>query len=148
MLHTRRLCVVDRLERAVAFEHVTSETNFIKIYGPHWPQGSSTSRLCCRGERVPAVRYLRTELDNLNGEAKQLQEHIHREQRRALGPDQGNMTETPLANSIGEDDDRTASYEPPAPEFVETSTSSERVTYVSVLHISKPKPLPFFDYRP
>ena len=120
-LHARRLCIVDRLERAVAFEHVTQETSFLTLYGPHWPRGSAWARLRCRGRRVPAVQYLRSELENLNAEAKLVQENIHQGQREAAIPTAS--TETPLGTgSGGELNDGAAAYEPPC-EVIERSTS-------------------------
>jgi hypothetical protein len=81
-LHARRLRVVDALERAVAYEHVTGLKKKIVLHGPHWPQWEWSQFLTCGGLEVAAVSYLRKELVELNTSALSLQVHLHADLRQ------------------------------------------------------------------
>ena len=73
-LHERRLVIVDALERAVAYEHVTGGIKYMNLTnGPY----SS----CFGGVEVRSVPYLRKELSRLNEEAGAIQMRVHAEQR-------------------------------------------------------------------
>jgi len=91
LVHARRLQVVDQLERAVAFEHVTGRTRTLLLHrgrpwsNPWTPLGSvGRWRDLLRdwkGAEVGAVQYLRRELAALNEAARRIQLRIHAEQR-------------------------------------------------------------------
>lgn len=77
IIHETRLQVVDKLEKAVAFEAVTGKTARVVI-------SDSLSAWCfCKSRSTDSVDHYRTKLKQLNDEAVQLQEHVHRGQRSA-----------------------------------------------------------------
>lgn len=81
-LHKKRMHVVDALERAVAYEHVTRKTRFVTLWGgSDWPHQSFASTATCKRERVPAVPYFRRVLGVLNSSVQDIQQSLRQELR-------------------------------------------------------------------